>query len=134
METVQNGLKNLFRKKRFLIVLDDVWCESCDDWNQLLIPFFEGDKRSRIIVTTRNEGVASITGMVAPYCLQEMSHDACWSLFLHHAFGVRGMDMDPRLKEIGEEIVKRCKGLPLAVKTLEVCCLRNWTLLIGLKS
>ncbi|KAK4733235.1 hypothetical protein R3W88_007496 [Solanum pinnatisectum] len=118
LEIIQNGLKNLFSKKRFLIVLDDVWSESCDDWNELLIPFFEGDKRSKIIVTTRNEGVASITGMLAPYRLQEMSHDDCWSLFLHHAFGVRGMEMNPRLKEIGEEIVKRCKGLPLAIKTL----------------
>nr|XP_019068144.1 putative disease resistance RPP13-like protein 1 [Solanum lycopersicum] len=110
LEIIQNGLKNLFSSKRFLIVLDDVWCESCDDWNELLIPFFEGDKRSKIIATTRNEGVASITGMLAPYHLQEMSHD--------HAFGVRGMEMNPRLKQIGEEIVKRCKGLPLAIKTL----------------
>lgn len=69
-------------------------------------------------MTTRNEGVALITGMLSPYRLQEMSHDACWSLFLHHAFGVRGMDMHPRLKKMGEEIVKRCKGLPLAIKTL----------------
>ncbi|KAH0687915.1 hypothetical protein KY290_019578 [Solanum tuberosum] len=74
LEIIQNGLKNLFSKKRFLIVLDDVWSESSDDWNELLIPFFEGDKRS--------------------------------------------MEMNPRLKEIGEEIVKRCKGLPLAIKTL----------------
>lgn len=110
LEIIQNGLKNLFSSKRFLIVLDDVWCESCDDWNELLIPFFEGDKRSKIIATTQNEGVASITGMLAPYHLQEMSHD--------HAFGVRGMEMNPRLKQIGEEIVKRCKGLPLAIKTL----------------
>ncbi|KAF3685514.1 putative anthocyanidin reductase-like [Capsicum annuum] len=117
-EAFDNGLKNLFSKKRFLVVLYDVWTESCDDWNKLLIPFFEGDQRSKIIVTTRNEGVASITGTLAPHRLQEMSHDACWSLFLHHAFGVRGLDMHARLKEIGEEIVKRCKGLPLAIKTL----------------
>ncbi|XP_015068562.1 putative disease resistance protein At3g14460 [Solanum pennellii] len=56
--------------------------------------------------------------MLAPYRLQEMSHDDCWLLFLHHAFGVRGMEMNLRPKEIGEEIVKRCKGLPLAIKTL----------------
>ncbi|KAF3625537.1 hypothetical protein FXO38_29694 [Capsicum annuum] len=118
LEIIQNGFKNLFSKQRFLVVLYDVWTESCDDWNKLLIPFFEGDQRSKIIVTTRNEGVASISGTLAPHRLQEMSHDACWSLFLHHAFGVRGLDMHARLKEIGEEIVKRCKGLPLDIKTL----------------
>ncbi|KAK4354059.1 hypothetical protein RND71_026253 [Anisodus tanguticus] len=68
----------------------------------------QGDQRSKIIVTTRNEGAASIIGTLAPYRLQEMSHDACWSLFLHHAFGHgRGVDMHMSLKEIGKEIVKR---------------------------
>ncbi|PHT64469.1 hypothetical protein T459_31623 [Capsicum annuum] len=132
-EAFDNGLKNLFSKKRFLVVLYDVWTESCDDWNKLLIPFFEGDQRSKIIVTTRNEGVASITGTLAPHRLQEMSHDACWSLFLHHAFGVRGLDMHARLKEIGEEIVKRCKGLPLAIKTQGGMLSSKLDILIGLR-
>ena len=40
------------------------------------------------------------------------------SLFVKHAFNTRNPAEQPTLKRIGEEIVKKCKGLPLATETL----------------
>ena len=40
------------------------------------------------------------------------------SLFANHAFNTRNPAEQPTLKRIGEEIVKNCKGLPLATETL----------------
>ncbi|XVF73594.1 hypothetical protein PTKIN_Ptkin12aG0214800 [Pterospermum kingtungense] len=118
LNELQIRVKQRLSKRRFLIVLDDVWNENYNDWMVLRSPFEAGSAESKIIVTTRSQGVASIMGTVSAYHLKEMSHDHCLSLFTQHALGSTNFDSYPNLKEIGEAIVKRCKGLPLAVKTL----------------
>ncbi|XP_039160131.1 putative disease resistance RPP13-like protein 1 [Eucalyptus grandis] len=40
------------------------------------------------------------------------------TLFAFHAFGVRNSNRHPRFEELGLQIVEKCKGLPLAVKTV----------------
>ncbi|GLT39645.1 hypothetical protein SLA2020_138260 [Shorea laevis] len=52
------------------------------------------------------------------YHLQALSDDACVSLFARHALRASNFDGHASLKGIVEEIVKKCKGLPLAAKTL----------------
>ncbi|KAL5548748.1 hypothetical protein UlMin_003979 [Ulmus minor] len=49
--------------------------------------------------------------------LKVVSDDDCWQIFVKHAF-VDNQAPTKELKEIGLEIVKRCKGLPLAVKSV----------------
>ncbi|EOX96615.1 LRR and NB-ARC domains-containing disease resistance protein, putative isoform 3 [Theobroma cacao] len=115
---LQVKVKEILSEKRFLIVLDDVWNENYNDWTVLRSPLEVGSAESKIIITTRSQRAASMMGTVSAYHLKEMSHDHCLSLFTQHALGSRNFDNYPHLKEIGEAIVKRCKGLPLAVKTL----------------
>ncbi|RVW71202.1 hypothetical protein CK203_054371 [Vitis vinifera] len=69
-----------------------------------------GASGSKLIVTTRYKGVVSVTGTCSAYPLQELSYDDCLSLFTRQALGARNLDAYPHLKEVGEEIVKRCKG------------------------
>ncbi|GKV12644.1 hypothetical protein SLEP1_g23766 [Rubroshorea leprosula] len=104
--------------RKFLIVLDDVWNENYEQWEVLRIPFMAGAPGSKVLVTTRNERVASIMTTYPVYHLPVLSNDACFLLFVTHALGVINFDEHPNLKEIGEEIVRKCKGLPLAAKTL----------------
>ncbi|KAL0425297.1 UNVERIFIED_CONTAM: putative disease resistance RPP13-like protein 1 [Sesamum radiatum] len=118
LELLQSGLKEMFHKKKFLVVLDDVWNENLDNWNHLLIPFMVGSQGSKIIITTRNREVLPIMDAFPLYHLKEMSEEACWSLFEHHAFGVKDSETYLTLRETGRKIMKKCKGLPLAVKTL----------------
>ncbi|KAG8391172.1 hypothetical protein BUALT_Bualt01G0160100 [Buddleja alternifolia] len=60
LELLQSALKEIFNKKKFLVVLDDVWSEKLDNWNGLSIPFMFGSPGSRIIITTRNKEVLSV--------------------------------------------------------------------------
>ncbi|GLT32450.1 hypothetical protein SLA2020_071180 [Shorea laevis] len=115
---LQVKLKEMLSGKKFLIVLDDVWNENYERWEVLQTPFMAGAPGSKVLVTTRNERVASIMTTYPVYHLPVLSNDACLLLFVTHALGASNFDEHPNLKEIGEEIVRKCKGLPLAAKTL----------------
>ncbi|XVF83331.1 hypothetical protein PTKIN_Ptkin16aG0478400 [Pterospermum kingtungense] len=119
LNQLQLKLKEKLLGKKFLFVLDDVWHKSYADWNKLKTPFTSGAKNSKIIVTTRDDSVASLVRTVpTSYHLDVLSDEHCWELFAKHAFVNTSPSMHPQLKEIGEAIVKRCKGLPLAAKAL----------------
>ncbi|XP_021296234.1 putative disease resistance RPP13-like protein 1 [Herrania umbratica] len=118
LNQVQLKLKEKLLGKKFLFVLDDVWNEKYVDWEELRSPFNSGAKNSKIVVTTRGENVASIMRTVPTYHLNILSDEDCWLLFAKHAFANTSPSVPPNLKEIGEAIAKRCKGLPLAAKTL----------------
>ncbi|KAG4201499.1 hypothetical protein ERO13_A05G282200v2 [Gossypium hirsutum] len=105
-------------KKKFLLVLDDIWNMSYNDWTILRSPFEVGDSRSKILVTTRNQNVSSVMKTVPDYSLKELSNDDCLFILAQHSIGAKDFSGHLDLKELGEQIVKKCKGLPLAAKTI----------------
>ncbi|CAL8133084.1 unnamed protein product [Prunus armeniaca] len=105
--------------KKFLLVLDDMWTQDHREWEQLKLPLQNGSTGSKILVTTRKEGVAIMMGAESDMIrLNELSEPYCWSLFHHIACFDRGEDESNVFEAIGKD-VKKCKGLPLAAKTLE---------------
>lgn len=117
MDQLQGCLGEVLQLKRYLLVLDDVWNEDQHKWTDLRELLMNCSRGSKIVVTTRSKMVALITGTVPPYYLGGLANDDCLSLFLKCAFG--GQDnLLPNLVEIGKEIVNKCGGVPLAVKTL----------------
>jgi hypothetical protein len=64
-------------------------------------------------------GVSSKTGTITvAYSLKELSNDVCLSILAHHALGTGDFSAHLNHKVIGERIVGRCKGSPLAAKVL----------------
>ncbi|KAL1368993.1 putative disease resistance RPP13-like protein 1 isoform X2 [Arachis hypogaea] len=121
LDSIQLHLKNELAGKSFLVVLDDMWSNNYMAWKKLLTPFQCGTEAGRhggkILVTTRDEKIAN---MVKSYHhqahnLSVLNDEDCWSLFANLAL----LSKD-RLgfEKVGREIVKKCKGLPLAVQTL----------------
>ncbi|XP_062078840.1 putative disease resistance RPP13-like protein 1 isoform X2 [Humulus lupulus] len=118
---LQNELKKVLTGKKFLFVHDDVWNEKYELWDSLKSSFQSGALGSKIIVTTRSNAVAMKmkTGNVQPYELKEISNDDCWKLFAKHVIDNTGIDdLRQDLQEIGKQIIEKCKGHPLAVKSM----------------
>ncbi|KAB2088778.1 hypothetical protein ES319_A03G021900v1 [Gossypium barbadense] len=97
---------------------DDVWNDDNKKWRELKDLLCGGAQGSRIIVTTRSLDVATITGTIPRYDLEHLSDENCLSLFLKLAFIEGEEKQHDNLVKIGEGIVKKCKGVALAVKTL----------------
>ncbi|XP_077225811.1 putative disease resistance protein RGA1 [Tasmannia lanceolata] len=120
LEEMRKKLQNIICEKRFLLVLDDVWNEDEGAWEKLKQILKCNVKGSKIIVTTRKETVASMMGGLHRSLLHltGLSDSDCWSLFERQAFGSGRSEEPQNLVPIGEQIVKKCGGVPLAAKAL----------------
>ena len=118
LNELQTKLREMLKNKKFLLVLDDVWNEDCSKWSELIELLSGGLEGSRIVVTTRSCKVAIIVGTGSPYILGGLSDDDCLSLFVKWAFKEGEDKQYPNLLEIGKEIVRKCKGVPLAIRSL----------------
>ncbi|XP_043694605.1 putative disease resistance protein RGA3 [Telopea speciosissima] len=120
-ESLHRQLTSSVEGKNFLLVLDDVWNEDRNLWDPFWLSLKCGSPGSRVIVTTRNENVAIMMGTVYVHRLEILSDENCWSVLRHYA-AVAGRQEEEeerdQLKEIGMELAKKCKGLPLSAKTL----------------
>ncbi|KAK2633641.1 hypothetical protein Ddye_032800 [Dipteronia dyeriana] len=125
-ETVLTNIKESIKEKKFLLVLDDVWTGESNKWEQLIDSLNHGSSKSRILVTTRNKKVAISMGSAPIIPLEILSDRGSWSLFSQVAFSRKTNEECQKFEEVGRRIVKKCKGLPLAVKTLgSLLCFKN---------
>ncbi|KAM1118433.1 hypothetical protein ACFX11_042823 [Malus domestica] len=106
--------------KRFLLVLDDVWTHDLEKWEKLRAPLIKsGAPGSKILVTTRKHEVVDM--MRAKYemiNLGGLSEEYCLSIFNRIAFDDTEIEESKAFEDISRDIVKKCKGLPLAAKAL----------------
>ncbi|XP_057999811.1 putative disease resistance protein RGA3 isoform X2 [Hevea brasiliensis] len=118
IDQLQRTLQEALNGNKYLLILDDVWSEDPRQWGELKTLLMGGAYGSKMLVTTRSQRVAEIMGTVSALNLSLLSHQDCLSLFFKWAFKGQQEKQNPNLKRIGEEIVRKCKGVPLAVITL----------------
>ncbi|XP_047939176.1 putative disease resistance protein RGA3 [Salvia hispanica] len=116
LDPLQLKLQELIRDKRFLLVLDDYWSEEYRDWDILSSPFRVGAFGSKILLTSRSMIVSQIVGAVHSHCVETLSDDNSWELLKQRATSARNLTSE--FERIGREIAIKCKGLPLAAKTV----------------
>ncbi|KAK3429473.1 hypothetical protein EUGRSUZ_E00891 [Eucalyptus grandis] len=112
-------LENLYttqKRKRCIVVLDDIWTKQA--WDGLRAAFPVKYTRSKLLITTRNKEVAEY---INPHCflheLQCLSHEESWVLLKKRAFP-KMKEITEDKKKLGDELLKKCGGLPLAVIVL----------------
>ncbi|WVZ91846.1 hypothetical protein U9M48_037968 [Paspalum notatum var. saurae] len=117
---VFNDSRKVIGRKRYLLILDDVWNEEQQKWEDSLMPLLcssVGGLGSLIVVTSRSHQVAEIMGTLPHHELACLSKYDSWELFSKRAFS-NGGPMQTELVTIGKHIVNKCKGVPLSLKTM----------------
>ncbi|KAJ1688937.1 hypothetical protein LUZ63_013092 [Rhynchospora breviuscula] len=104
--------------KRFLIVLDDIWNENPEEWEKLKVILKCGAIGSKIIATTRSMNVSQIMESTSTIELKGLSEEMSWTLFEQKAFNKCEREPNSQILKIAKEIVKKCGGVPLALKAL----------------
>ncbi|XP_047337530.1 putative disease resistance protein RGA1 [Impatiens glandulifera] len=115
-EELQKNVREKLSGKRYLIVLDDVWNEKFDEWDQLRSILDCGSNGAFVLTTTRKRNVATIMETIQHIQIPLLSDEDCWLLFEERAF-MCGTPKTPNFVDIGKEIAKKCKGVPLVAKT-----------------
>lgn len=118
VEDMIEQIRGHLNKKRYLIVVDDVWDES--SWNILKCALREDNNGSRVIVTTRLVGVASAAcqnDCEGIYRLKPLNEQNSRMLFLNRIFGSQH-GCPVQLQKVMADILKKCHGLPLALITI----------------
>ncbi|KAL5712712.1 hypothetical protein ACHQM5_014856 [Ranunculus cassubicifolius] len=124
LSPMQNLLKKLLNGMTYLLVLDDVWDDKQGNWNDIIMGLLScGGRGSSIIVTTRLPTVVGAISplftscVINPTCnLESLHEEDSWSLFQYYALA--NGDKEGDLIEIGKVVVRKCKGVPLAIKAV----------------
>ncbi|KAF3673488.1 putative late blight resistance protein -like protein R1B-14-like [Capsicum annuum] len=105
-------LRKSLMRKRYLIVLDDIW--EVKAWEEFRLCFQDDENGSRIMLTTRDEEVArQIKHHSDPYFLRFLTMDESWKLLQKKVF--QGEICPSELRGAGLRVAKSCKGLPLVI-------------------
>ncbi|XP_042954992.1 putative disease resistance protein RGA3 [Carya illinoinensis] len=118
MDALGRILREEIGGKKYLLVLDDVWNEDVKKWDDLKVLLEVGASGSRILITTRSKIIAQITQTIAEYSLQCLDERESWCLFKQVAFENGQEPVNSRKVEVGKEIVEKCSGVPLVIKTI----------------
>ncbi|XP_027063996.1 disease resistance RPP13-like protein 4 [Coffea arabica] len=114
-------IHGLLSDKAYLIVLDDVWSTDDGWWERISggLPVKEGHN-SCIIITSRIKTVVKNMGVQDAQTHQPryLNDEESWKLFCKVARVSEVDEQNTKLVEEGKEIVKKCGGLPLAIKTV----------------
>ncbi|KAM1471294.1 hypothetical protein FF1_041702 [Malus domestica] len=117
-DKLEEMLYKLLEGRCYLIVLDDIWSTSAFD--SLAKAFPKNHSGSKLFLTTRKNNVAlQADAQSLPHELRFRSKEDSWKLLCRKAFTESIERMcPPQLEEIGQEIVAKCAGLPLAIVVL----------------
>ncbi|CDP21595.1 unnamed protein product [Coffea canephora] len=119
-QVIVDGIETELEEKRYLLVLDDLW----NDQEGLLDDFFttlealKPKKGSWCLVTSRLQEVANVLSRhrrinFTRHELGKLCYDDCWSIVKNWANV--GEEVP---KDIKEQVLRRCDGLPLAARLI----------------
>ncbi|KAL0006852.1 hypothetical protein SO802_008354 [Lithocarpus litseifolius] len=118
LDKLQDQLRKIINQKKYLLVLDDVRNENPHKWDSLKDLLVGGPKGSKIVLTTRSRLVAKIACSTSINTLKGLNEVQSRLLFKQIALRNEQGTNNPRLEEIGREIVRKCHGIPLAIYSI----------------
>ncbi|MCD7466777.1 hypothetical protein HAX54_003794 [Datura stramonium] len=118
-DNLEDNLQSLLKRKRYVILLDDIW--NVEIWDDLKLVLPECDSRtgSKIIITSRNSNIGRyIGGNCSLHVLEPLDSEKSFELFTNRISTFDNNcweNASSDLENIGKEIVEKCDGIPLAI-------------------
>ncbi|KAF7145668.1 hypothetical protein RHSIM_Rhsim04G0237800 [Rhododendron simsii] len=112
-ETLASRLFHKLDRKKYLVLLDDVW--EMVDLAVIGLPNPNKDNGCKLVLTTRNLDVCRKMGTYTEIKVKVLSEEESLEMFYKNVGDVARL---PAIKELAESIVKECDGLPLALKVV----------------
>ncbi|XP_042497514.1 disease resistance protein RPP13-like [Macadamia integrifolia] len=117
VEDLKERLSTSLKGRNYLIVIDDIGEE--EDWAYLraILPAPSKGKICRVLLTSRNDNVASANFIGPPHHLGRLNGEESLELLFKAVFpdGDAEAILDARFKSVAKNIVDRCDGIPLAI-------------------
>ncbi|KAL9460076.1 hypothetical protein AB3S75_003301 [Citrus x aurantiifolia] len=110
-------LRMLEAKKRFVLILDDMW--EAFGLEEIGIPEPSEENGCKLVVTTRSVGICRSMGC-KEVRVQPLSNEEALNLFLDKV-GSRTLQIPTLNKKMMNSVVEECAGLPLAIVTIAGC-------------
>ncbi|KAF2297562.1 hypothetical protein GH714_038716 [Hevea brasiliensis] len=108
-------IRRVMRKKKFLLLLDDVW-EGIDLQN-IGIPLPQKENNCKVIFTGRSLDVCSDMDAHRKLKVEFLGEEDSWKLFGDKVGGREILELES-IRPYAETIVRKCGGLPLALITI----------------
>ncbi|XVF78695.1 hypothetical protein PTKIN_Ptkin14bG0156200 [Pterospermum kingtungense] len=105
----------LQKEKKILIILDDVWAE-INLKEKIGIPLGDDHKGCKVLLTTRSLDTCHRMECQKAVQLGVLDDEEAWELFERKADLQNSADY--AIKNVAGQIVKKCKGLPIAIATV----------------
>ncbi|KAG0587119.1 hypothetical protein KC19_2G141600 [Ceratodon purpureus] len=117
MEDQRTYLMEAFKRKRVLLILDDVWESTWE--NRAIIYWLDICKGvgSTTLITTRNDSVLHRAKAIERIDILSLSEEESWKLFSYHAFQT-SIPLQGELESLAKQVCGECKGLPLALEVI----------------
>ncbi|GMN29206.1 hypothetical protein TIFTF001_046311 [Ficus carica] len=97
LNQLQEALKKALKGRKFFFVLDDVWNKKYNLWREFMRAFETGARGSKLIVTTRDEKIASMVAPnVQPHQLGGISDEKCRKLLEKQVLGLLRTQPNPK--------------------------------------
>ncbi|KAH9666894.1 putative disease resistance protein [Citrus sinensis] len=121
LEERASGIFKILSKKKFLLLLDDVWERI--DLTKVGIPF-PSKNTSKDVFTTRLVDVCSLMGAQKIFKVECLRDKEAWELFLDKV-GEETLDSHLDIPKLAHTLAKECGGLPLALITTGLGCKKS---------
>ncbi|VVA91081.1 unnamed protein product [Arabis nemorensis] len=106
---------NLLSKKRFVLLLDDIWRKV--DLTEIGIPNPTSENGCKIVFTTRSQEVCASMGVHDPVEVRCLGTNDAWDLFKKKV-GNFTLESHPDIPKLARKVAGACRGLPLALNVI----------------
>ncbi|TVU01187.1 hypothetical protein EJB05_53361, partial [Eragrostis curvula] len=115
-EELIRTIRQYLKDKRYFIIIDDVWSEEA--WKTIEGALIDNNHGSKVIITTRNVGVAEFSSVDGNmYELDPLSDKDSKRLLSKRIFCEED-GIPSELEEVTMKLLKKCGGIPLAIITI----------------